>query len=347
MIMPGSRGTFTRALSESGAPGSGSLEAVQKIGDSLASSLGCHQTVSRLACLRNVSAGAIISAQGALDGPDGTWGPTADGIAIPEEGVTKAFLDGRAASGVPLMLGSNTNDAAFIVYPIPGLSPLNSTTFKTLLAATIMNQTGFPSVPRDALERLVKRYGPSDTGDNTPLYSQLLTDRIFLCGSRLVAGSKSKVGLFGSSTFLYRYDYAGKYRKRCTNTWGKQYGVTHTAELSFVFEKPLYLFGPEPDSMLCEFTKEDEKFAASMGHLWARFASTGKPSEELQLGLGLGGKPYEELQASWRPYEASTRVSGILRPGWGLEREYRKAYCDLWDNVLYGIETMSSSGEGK
>lgn len=52
-----------------------------------------------------------------------------------------------------------------------------------------------------------------------------MTDRIFVCGSRLAAKSVAHLG----GAYLYRYDYAGAYRKPCADTWGQAFGVTHTA----------------------------------------------------------------------------------------------------------------------
>merc|ERR1719272_1288668 len=126
----------------------------------------------------------------------------------------------------------------------------------------------------DSLRRALQLYPPAlttlpiqqQTKENTASLSRLLTDSQVLCGTDLMANATLKVG---RQARVYRFDYNATWRKPCYNSWPAAYGnVTHTAELSFVFDRPLYVFGPPTVATQCEFSEEEVAFASHVSSLW-------------------------------------------------------------------------------
>jgi carboxylesterase type B len=103
-----------------------------------------------------------------------------------------------------------------------------------------------------------------------------------------------------------------------------EFGVTHTAELSYVFGQPLYLFGAP--SKLCEFSPAEQQFADEVGALWANFARSSTVPKTW---------PAFELQSN---ENARIDEGGIDGNGLnGTEAGRHSAACALWDERAQGI----------
>ena len=75
------------------------------------------------------------------------------------------------------------------------------------------------------------RYAPAPTG-NTALVDQLLTDNSCIAPMRFALRALAETG---TPTFTYRFDYNASFNGSCALSDPPEYGVTHGAELSFVF----------------------------------------------------------------------------------------------------------------
>ena len=55
--------------------------------------------------------------------------------------------------------------------------------------------------------------------------------------------------------------------------------MTHTAEISYVFGQPTYVFGRPQHPERCALNRSEAAFAAFVGGLWAQFARSGVPHQ--------------------------------------------------------------------
>jgi carboxylesterase type B len=120
------------------------------------------------------------------------------------------------------------------------------------------------------------------------------------------------------SQYLYQYAHAYAQSNCPDDYFDPEYGVTHTAELSYVFGQPLYLFGAP--SKLCTFSTEEQKFADEVGALWGGFARSAT------------------VPNSWPAYDAETDMDARIDEGGsdgtglnGTESRRHSDACDLWD----------------
>lgn len=66
--------------------------------------------------------------------------------------------------------------------------------------------------------------------------------------------------------------------------------MTHTAEISYVFMKPTFVFGRPQHPERCAFNRSEAAFASFVGGIWTAFARSGVPHGAWpRYGLGLGG----------------------------------------------------------
>ena len=99
--------------------------------------------------------------------------------------------------------------------------------------------------------------------------------------------------------------------------------VCHTAELVFVF-------GNTGD---WDFSEEERAFSDALIDAWTNFVHTGNPSEPPQ-GFATSRRALLQTAApDWPPFSNDTRLSLVLRPGWGVEDS--NDVCDFWDSMGY------------
>ena len=168
------------------------------------------------------------------------------------------------------------------------------------------------------LARLLLLYPPGETADQRLLQlSAYATDFKFICQAKAYAAAVQGSPRRRGPVFLYRYNHAYA-QSSCTDLYFRPaFGVTHTAEVSFVFGAPQFIFGAPATSApsLCAFTPEEQAISDALGGLWAAFAREGVP------------------HSSWPPYMHTTDTNALLDAGLGrggslpTESHWRRGFC--------------------
>ena len=314
LVSPASRGLFDRAISESGTTHVWSRAFAVHKANLAGARLGC--TVASRACLRHRTVAEILEAQG----PSATPGIHDEQVLAVIDGVslvapTLDVLRSGGAARVPLLLGGNTNDSNLFVFGFAEFANLTDATYLQTLNRTLYVDGHAAPAPR-RLQQILEHYPPTGTPKgNQRAFAEYATDKYFLCGTRAVAAaaamSSAKV-----RTFLYRFDHAYGQPACADLLFGPQFGVTHTAEISFVFGQPTYVFGRPTHPERCAFNSTEQRFADSVGELWAGFARSGMPAHPQQ----------------WPAYSTATDVNALLSSpdATGLEKHWRRRECAGW-----------------
>ena len=242
--------------------------------------------------------------------------PTIDGVSLPAEPLTM-MRNGDYAKQVRIIVGSNTNDASLFVYGFPAFDNLTASKFTGLLNASLFVDGKEPDA--GALERLVALYpasqDPNVTRASSLNHARLVefgTDNGFACPMRWVAQAAAK---HSSPVYLYRFNHAWPHA-RCSDLYfGPPWGVTHTAEISYVFGMPTFVFGKPAAPQNCSMGEDEQDFARRIGGAWVALSSS-----------DTGEEP-------WPGYNTSTEGLGaLLQPGpgghWQTEAGWRAAFCD-------------------
>eukprot|EP01049_Picozoa_sp_SAG25_P011872 SAG25_NODE_1510_length_2868_cov_1.974359_3_plen_238_part_00 len=139
------------------------------------------------------------------------------------------------------------------------------------------------------------------------------------CGLRALAGSVAP----NLQAFLYRFAYNATWQSGaggCDLSWGPDFGVPHTAELSFVFGLPVYPWGPPATT--CEFSATDRQMADSMMRWWSNFASSGDPNKNAAGPEGTGGN-----RAGWPAFGQRSQPELLLNCSAAAQQPPRNPTC--------------------
>ena len=317
LVLPGSRGLFHRAIVESGAIAAPqdlawSLPFALTKADAFAATVGCAPTRE---CLLRKSMEELLSAQaGPSASPltsDETVSAVVDGITLPAAALT--LIGQGVAADVPLLLGANSNDSSLFVIDYPAYANMSTAQYAAVLNASLFTNGALPAA--GALARLLERYPPR--GEPTRSLVAFATDAKFICQARAFAAAVAHSPRRQAGVYLYHYDHAYP-QPRCTDLYfDPSFGVTHTAEVSFVFGQPTYLFGrPSPSAPAsCAFGPREEAISDSLGRMWAAFARD--------------GAPHAQWPAYTRTGDANALLDQALADGGDLRTEtsWRHGFC--------------------
>jgi hypothetical protein len=229
-------------------------------------------------------------------------------------------------AAVPLIFGHNPNDAMlFMVDTDMGVAapdiadPDNYVWYVNASLRSKAYLAGFPNAAALALPRVLAMYPPSPGNytHNLAMLGSLLTDVEFACASHLLAAALGRLAP-AQSSFSYLFTYNATWKRACDLTFPAPYGVCHTAELSFVWGRPVYSFGKV--AVPCQFTPREASFAVDVGNFVAQFGATGTP----------GG--------AWEPWGAQNGKSLVLRPptdnsGYPMRPAERSVQCKMWRDI--------------
>eukprot|EP00727_Mastigamoeba_balamuthi_P005150 m51a1_g14633 hypothetical protein (1782) ;mRNA; r:25784-37177 len=182
LSLPVTRGLFRAAISES-APGRNMwLSSEMATSQRVASQLGCNDSATLLACLRNSSLEDVMQRGGHLFGG---WRPTIGGALF------NGTLESRLASGnfnrVPLLVGSNANDGGVFANMVP--RPLSRSGYAGALAKQAPKSVA--SSPA-LMARVLELYPAADNADNWGALVDFITDQSFACRARRCARAAAK-----------------------------------------------------------------------------------------------------------------------------------------------------------
>ncbi|PRP79520.1 butyrylcholinesterase-like [Planoprotostelium fungivorum] len=268
-----SRGLFHRAILQSN-PVSllhKTREQAETFGRNFLKKVNCK--TSDLSCLRSLSVDDIVRIGGERPSTNVLtfslqellpWGPVIDNDYVPMQ-LLPAVTQGKIQK-VPVILGSNTGEGVFFVYPLL-TTPLNDFYLGAILV-TIWGAKNLLTIHdtydiRPNLLDLKK--------DNRLLLSQMITDYVFVCPTRQMAQSLSN---YNHHTYLYSFDHAISF-----DEYGPAYNACnshacHASELGFVFDIP------NRDGFTMA-TSQEKILATQMMTYWTGFAksSDGSPNQ--------------------------------------------------------------------
>jgi len=306
---PVSKGLFRAAISESGFPTAWSWQHACNRTRALATHFGCTDSASLKVCLRKIPAKLLVgnetSAANPFDFPTARppWQPVVDGVDMPRYPMT--LFKERQTNQVPILAGSNTDEANLFVWPFYEKG-MNKSRFEEWFA-----QGALVSYPIEALNdkevaevRAAYASPQFDAEDKRALASQIATDASFQCGTH-ISGQEHTTDFW-----LYRFNH----RSTC-QFWFKHFmpGVYHTAELQ-------YVWGAQA-KLACIFTPEEQALSNRMQGMWANFSKCLDPK--------CGGDGFPK-------YSNSSRKALVFEtPTDRIEEDYVGDRCALWNRLVF------------
>lgn len=266
---PLSRGLFSGAILQSPIEGCNLRTLAQferTTGASVANAAGCGATPDVAACLRDLSATAIVSAvPGKLDVRPRIYSPVVDGYVVTDSPVD--VIRRGKHNRVPFIVGSSSDETsrqAASVGPIPDEGAYRNAV-SDLFGST-------------AEAKILAEYPASSYGTPQKAFIAATTDALHICPSRRVA----RAGDAGQTEPVYRYFFTHALENSPLNASG----AFHALDTLFVFGLGSY----RPSASAAEIALAD----AMMGY-WTRFAVSGNPN-------GGGAVPWPLYEAATDPY---------------------------------------------
>ena len=227
------------------------------------------------------------------------FAPTVDGDLVPDYPVTRA-REGKTHP-VPLLIGTNKNEAALFRFMRSPLMPIAPKTIRTMFDEIANDQ---PGLQLPTAEQIGSAY-PAKLARTRSL--GVASDMGFRMPTVWFAEGHSAV----APVYLYRFDWATPVFKAI------RLGAAHATELIYVWGN--LVSGPRDVTFKLGGLKTGEALSERMRTRWTTFAATGDPNVPL-------GQPY------WAPYRTDDRASLIIdredRVVDDLDRQIRQAWGD-------------------
>jgi len=295
--VPAAKGLFHRAIVESGPPYTHGVDQAAARAEDLAARLGVRMTREALV---GVSAGLLVQAVGELsqtlrvgDGLPLPLLPTIDGGLLASS--PEAAVAAGAVADVPLLVGTNRDEAAFFAVGVPQIANLDDDGLVRWVERATLNPNQASAVI--AAYRDV-RGGRGESVQPPDLWSAIASDVIFRLPSVRLAEVHASAADPDVGTYQYLFTWE-------TPALGGMLGSCHGLEMPFVFgtvRNPgvqLFSGGGEGAFRLSE----------GMRSSWAAFARSGIPSN------GTTGE-----WPAWGPDDRLTMVFGPWPGGEGMWR---------------------------
>jgi carboxylesterase type B len=209
---------------------------------------------SNLECMRSKSPWAIIEAQQKTNSQPGTflqrlrpWGPHIDNNDVPSD-IQVAFRYARIHD-IPLLIGTTTADGADLVFKTYH-QPLNNLAFSTILTMINPNQA----------TQWYTLYSPQFSEETRRELTQFISDFVYICPTRSVAGDMTRV----NNTWVYAFGRSldflsgSEYSPHCALS------ACHGSELSYLFQN-IQSFG-------FNYTMPDMQLSDEILIYWTNFA---------------------------------------------------------------------------
>ena len=231
---------FSRAIIESGvfSSVSTSFEQAQTVG--LAAALSWDPNAKDASSLRKLTAAQV---QGQGPAPAGNFGPMIDGKVLTQD-IATAFDAGQHVH-VPLLIGSNSEEALFFAESAKGLSQRLATVWPRITA-------------------VYDGYGTKQTG---LIELQLSTDMTLTAPTRTAARAYASHGV---PTFLYYYSYVRPSQREHVT------GASHTDEVYALFGHMDLMAGDPPEQ------PDSLPVVTAMQKRWVRFITSGSPASKTE-----------------------------------------------------------------
>lgn len=248
MVSPVARGSFAKAISESGL-GLNVTPTAQTAEAAAAAFAERHHATgdSTLAKLRALSVNDILADQ-AEPGRLAALAPMIDGTVVPAE-IDTLFAAGKIAH-VPYIAGSNSDEGSL-------MEGIHTTTDDMLK-------------PIGAQLPLVRKvYDPTGTMTDDALARAIFGDALFASAAQGLADYVTRVG---QPAYVYQFAYLAEAQR------GKSPGVGHGGEIPYVFGVRNLQRDRFYASYVKDVTANDLAVISMMQRLWTNFAKTGNPN---------------------------------------------------------------------
>ena len=262
-------------------------------GVDIGAAVGCNGT-DAVACLRATSADALVRAAG-----DYSFGTFTGGAVLPRSALE--ILRERGA-GVPLLIGSNREEASWWVLPRP--TPLRSDeytrTIQDVIGASSIGsvKTLYPLAAYDALEWNLVAF---------------FSDAAYTCPTRQVALAAAAMG----PTWRYLYTHTME-----NDPDQAQFRAGHSFEDPFLWH---HFYDTSSGPYVP--TAAEERLSATMATYWTNFAKRGDPN-----GAGV---------ATWPRYDSSAEQYQVLDDSVRIDRAFHVPQCQFLDTATL-FESCSS-----
>ncbi len=301
-VIPQTKGLFNRAICESGAPMTLSLEESTEIKDKLLKILSLSDDRD----LKNLSVEKILSAQNEISSEIGynlslPFMPIVDKKLITDEPI--GLYKNNLANPIDLMMGTNRDEMLLFALGIPNLGELDFDKVKKLFNSTsFMMEAYFKKNPLDVLDEYERLLGKET--EPIRLWSSVASDWVFRMPtlgvmdaySQNVSNNNPKV------CYLYQFEWVSSFL-------GGNLGACHALEVPFVFNRldhpfiGLFAGADKPGA---------QDLADFVGKCWSSFAKTGIPDTE------------------WEPYDKDDKHTMIIDSNSKCVRAPMAEFDELW-----------------
>ena len=192
----------------------------------------------------------------------------------------------------PLMIGSVLDDGLSFIYK-QWTQPITPLSYAEIAFAFFGEQ----------VFDVLARFPPAGMTDQRPRLSQIATQWVFACPTRLFARR--------AATYAYVFASPLTAERRTGDSFCHGH-VCHSDELPFLFE-----------SRWRNFTDAQQRLSESMASYWTNFAKSGDPDTPLRVPL-----PWPRMTNSSEQYMD-------LQDPLQVRVDYLKDDCDFWDRIGY------------
>jgi len=289
---PLTRGMIQRAAIETAAfwtvTGVGnSLADKERFGLQTTEQFGCNQSADITTCLRSIPASELVEAAGPIDTQ-----PMVGGIVLPRP-VLDVFQ--QQGASVPLLIGSNREEAVFFLWPLS--DPMRRGEFTRLTTDLLGTTKTAPAL---------HLYPVADYDSNAWAAVAMFTDAIYTCPTRRLALAAA------TRAPTYRYLYTHVMQNDPDQAAVR---AAHSFEDPFLWHHFYPLESGDPYSP----TLIEEQLSATMASYWTNFAKRGDPN-----GAGL---------PTWPQYDPTAERYLVLDDVVGDDAAYHVPQCALMDPV--------------
>ncbi|MFW0783281.1 carboxylesterase/lipase family protein [Gordonia sp. CPCC 206044] len=303
LTMPSARGLFHKAIVQS-SPATSMYDHARatRVAQRFLTAAGIRDTDAALLQTLDVEHIVAATMQAFSDVParnPGTiaFSPVIDGDLVPQHPLD-VFRDG-ASLPVPLLIGTNKDEAALFKWMKPPLMPITPDDIERMFAALMVE---YPDVALPQRARVTSAYAGAEP---EVLGLGVARDIAFRMPTVWSAEAHSR----HSPVYLYRFDWATRMLRAL------RIGATHATELPYVWGN--LVAGPADITFLFGGRKTGDAISERMQRRWVAFARDGDPTGEPALDW----PAYDETTRATLLIDATDRIvddlDGDIRRAWG------------------------------
>jgi acetylcholinesterase/cholinesterase len=258
-----------------------------------------HCTYNDIACYRAASVDNITNAQKIVNTKITSfeallffepWVPVIDNIIV--HGQLYKTVQNLSFPLKPLLMGTVSDEGVLFIY----------LQWKKPVSPIYYDEIGL-AIFQDKALKVYERYPPVGQGDQRLRLSQIATQWVFACPSRIFARKAA------SYSYVFGYPLITDAKQNTSSCYEH---VCHGDELPFLFE-----------SRWTSFTDAAQRVSQSMANYWTNFAKTQDPNQPLHVPI---------------PWPRVTNINETymyFQDPLEIRENYLKDDCDFWDEIGY------------